>query len=766
MNSRLAMLLVVVPFIIPQITWGANKEQKPSAAEQTAALPFDKTIPLPGAFAISSDGRIAAHISISGDIIIWDASRIKLLEIIPSGGKQPSSISLNSDGNMVAIGYADSRLIVRSRQEKRLVREFYGHSGGISALSFSFDGKLLASGGSDATTQLWDVATGKRLHVFDSMAYGDISSASGIPVSIGFSGDGEALIVNEWYSGFYDVGRGITIWDIKEGVEISTRDVAPPNSDNAMRPGHALGGKGWLLTYTGGWVSDKTGLMVERLDQCEPPRQLPSGGFADTVAADRLGRWVAATEDGKVTFFGMNSDDKSYAIELPARAIALVPHPDGRSVFALMIADTRTNGNEHFIFGRDAETVIGSALYRISVPEPLWHSRQLAVKDDAAHCAPTEATRRRHDYKLSDKPSELAAIAKLVPTKEMIIDPGNPTGEHNGINPPKELYFGQNESLYALYFAESNFRSGVALWDLRASRLLRGRFSPYVVSNIIRLREGWGEAKDTLTDLLTGQRLSSVSNEDDTSRYVSLTSDLDTGQFFRLTAKQVERYSAEGRRTSSIKVSKNIAAYAVRNGRLAALYKDGNVKLLQLEPPGESKTYKLELTPDLIESAGELALSADGHYLRIVFENASGDGPDRYAVYRLSSGQLVGDGELLAPFPRGANRGVVADRRPHHLAVWDFDKNEIIARLPRHRSRDKSGAYKPLRAAFSDDGRLLASASYDGLVRIWDIDAHLMIGEGRIGGEVTAIAFDSTGQRLAAGRMDGQIIVFQLPATK
>lgn len=37
-----------------------------------------------------------------------------------------------------------------------------------------------------------------------------------------------------------------------------------------------------------------------------------------------------------------------------------------------------------------------------------------------------------------------------------------------------------------------------------------------------------------------------------------------------------------------------------------------------------------------------------------------------------------------------------------------------------------------------------------------------MIGEGRTGGEVTAITFDARGQRLAAGRKDGQIIVFQV----
>ena len=41
-----------------------------------------------------------------------------------------------------------------------------GHAGGISALDFSVNGKLLASGSSDNTVRLWDVRTGKHLHTF------------------------------------------------------------------------------------------------------------------------------------------------------------------------------------------------------------------------------------------------------------------------------------------------------------------------------------------------------------------------------------------------------------------------------------------------------------------------------------------------------------------------------------------------------------------------------------------------------------------------
>ena len=371
----------------------------------------------------------------------------------------------------------------------------------------------------------------------------------------------------------------------------------------------------------------------------------------------------------------------------------------------------------------------------------------------------------QQDFKLPDKPLELTAIAKLVPTKEMTTDPDNPTGEYNRINPPRELYFSQDQNLYVLYHAQSDFRSGVAVWDLPSKRPVRARFKQYVGDTTIRLKEGWGALSGTLQDLLTGKPFYKL-RETEKQDHSTALSDTDTGEVFRATKEHVERYGADGRRLKDVKTNGNAIALAARNGRLAALYLNGDVQVWQFEPRGESKTYKLGLKLDDSNWAEELALSADGRYLRVAFPNASGDGPTEYATYRLSSAKPVGDGQLLAPFPGRANRGVVADTRPHHLAVWDFDKAEIIARLPRHRSRDKSGASQPLRAVFSDDGRLLASASYDGLIRIWDIDAHQMIGEGRTGTEVTAIAFDSTGQRLAAGRMDGQIIVFQVSAPK
>lgn len=767
MKSRLAILLVVLPLFISHMTHGGETKQKIAAATQIATLPFDSVAPLPGALTISADGRIAAHIAISGDIVIWDALQTKQLKTILAGGKQPSAIALSPDGNMLGIGYADSQLIIQSLLEKRPLREFYGHSGEISALSFSLDGQLLASGGGDATTQLWVVATGKRLHVFDSM----LNGGSGIPVSIGFSGNGKVLLVNEWYSRHYDVERRTTLWDIEEGIEISTRDVASPNNDNTVRAGHALGGNGWLLTYTGGWLADKTGLMFERLDQCDSPHQLPSGGYADTVAVDPLGRWVAATDHEKINFFDVNDGKNSYAIALPSTAITLVPSLDGRSVFALIISDTQRNGNEHFIFGRDAETVTGARLYRIPVPRQLWNLPPLSVKKDATHCEASETARLQQGYKFPEQPPKLDVAAKFSAPSQMMAG-ANPYGGRFHSGYPRELYFSYSGNLFVFYqgynSTEDFSRSGVVEWSLETQQPLRARFeSPIDGEFIIRLREGWAEATERLVNILTGKPFTNISNSDNKSVYLhsSVMTDPDTGMIISAKSGHFERYSPDGQRLENVKSNESIQAFSARNGRLAALYLNGSVQVWQINPLGESQVFKL-LESEAVQSVGDLALSADGRYLRVVFANASGDAPDEYVVYNLSTANSVGDGDLLAPFPSRSNRGVVADTRTHRIAVWDYDKGAVIARLPRHRNRDTSGAAQQLRVAISDNGNLVASASRDGVVRVWDIDARQMVGEGQVGGEVTSIAFDSAGQQLAVGRKNAQIVVFQIGSSK
>jgi WD40 repeat protein len=63
-----------------------------------------------------------------------------------------------------------------------------GHAAPVTAVDFSPDGKLLASGGNDKNTIVWDVATGKQLWQFQGKA--------GV-LQVQFSGDAKMLTITD-----------------------------------------------------------------------------------------------------------------------------------------------------------------------------------------------------------------------------------------------------------------------------------------------------------------------------------------------------------------------------------------------------------------------------------------------------------------------------------------------------------------------------------------------------------------------------------------
>jgi hypothetical protein len=115
---------------------------------------------------------------------------------------QSPATATSPDGKLEAT--AEDKSIVLTDVTGKVLNKLQGHTGKVTALAFSPDGKTLASGSADQSVRLWDVATGKetrRLQGKDVIA------------SLSYSADGRTLTAKEGE-------KGKRVWDVATGKEV------------------------------------------------------------------------------------------------------------------------------------------------------------------------------------------------------------------------------------------------------------------------------------------------------------------------------------------------------------------------------------------------------------------------------------------------------------------------------------------------------------------------------------------------------------------
>jgi WD40 repeat protein len=117
--------------------------------------------------AYSPDGRLLAAVERYDKIHLWETATGRE-RLVVSAANNVTSIAFSPDGRRLALANrcwyhaADNKgrdkVALVDLSTGKEVHRFSGYHGGINCLVFSPDGKLLASGGDDTTTLLWDVA--------------------------------------------------------------------------------------------------------------------------------------------------------------------------------------------------------------------------------------------------------------------------------------------------------------------------------------------------------------------------------------------------------------------------------------------------------------------------------------------------------------------------------------------------------------------------------------------------------------------------------
>ena len=144
----------------------------------------------------SPDGQTLASGSADQTIRSWNTTTWKLKRTFTGHTHVVDAVAFSPDSDMLASGSRDKTIRLWNPHNGKHIRTLTGHTSDVLRMMFSPDGTTLASGSQDQTVRLWDPHNGKPK--------GTLANQTGGANPVAFSPDGATLLIG---------GRGISIWD-------------------------------------------------------------------------------------------------------------------------------------------------------------------------------------------------------------------------------------------------------------------------------------------------------------------------------------------------------------------------------------------------------------------------------------------------------------------------------------------------------------------------------------------------------------------------